>query len=311
MQPNGAAQRVAIGIDIGGTKMRAGLVTEDGDVLLDEQRPTRRDCFLQDIVALAVSIQQQAPQTNLQPFCVGVGTTGFVDLAGGRLVRSMNLGLSDIPIRDAITAACHLPVIVDNDLHAAALAELRFGVGRSYDDFVLFNAGTGLAAGLVFGRRSLRGQTNAAGEIGHASVWRDPSLRCGWGCGLAGCLETLMLRARAGVLTAGICLPEVAAPPPAPEYPYVALAIVHLVNLLNPPVVALAGGMFTGNPAATEWVREAVRASVLTAALPGLLDMPLAYGGPTAGLIGAGALGFEAQLGRANSPYPHSERTPR
>jgi glucokinase len=311
MRPNDAAQRVAIGIDIGGTKMRAGLVTEDGGVLLDERRPTRRDSFLHDIVALAVSIQLQALHASFEPLCVGVGTTGFVDLAGGRLVRSMNLGLSDVPIRDAVAAACRLPVIVDNDLHAAALAELRFGVGRSHDDFVLFNAGTGIAAGLVFGRRVLRGQTNAAGEIGHVSVLQDPSRRCGCGCGLAGCLEGLMLRARAGEPTPGICLPEVAAPPPAPEYPYVALAIVHLVNLLNPPVVALAGGMFTGNPAATDWVRGAVRASALTASLRGLLDMPLAYGGATAGLIGAAALGFEALSSHPNSPYLHAGETKR
>jgi len=181
---------------------------------------------------------------------------------------------------------------VDNDLHAAALGELRFGVGRRVRDFIVFNAGTGIAAGLVLNGRLIRGASNAAGEIGHTSV-EQHGPTCA--CGLPGCLEDSILRLRRGEEVPEVRLPQVP-PPPAPAYAYVALGIIQMVNMLNPAAVVLTGGMFTGRPGAAEWVRDAVRALVLPIAATGLREIDLSAAGPRAGLIGAATLVWEALI---------------
>ena len=279
----------AIGLDVGGTKILAGLVDRTGQVLHSEERPMRRDHYLEDLRGLALSMTVAARARGLTVAGVGAGITGLVDHNGGRLVRSMNLGLEDIPVAAALREACGAPGWVDNDVHAATLAELYFGIGQRVSDFVLFNAGTGIAAGMVFGGRLHRGASNVSGEICHSSVEQHgPQCQCG----LPGCLEDSILRLRRSEDIPTVRLPHLA-PPPAPVYGYVALGIIHLVNLLNPKAVVLAGGMFTRQPAAVEWVREAVRATALPLAVAGLQEICLPAAGPAAGLVGAAALVWE------------------
>jgi glucokinase len=249
----------------------------------------RRDRYVPELQALAAAMAAAAREQGLAVAGCGAGVTGLVDHAGGRLVRSMNLGLEDVPVAAALSAACGAPGWVDNDLHAAALGELRFGVGRRYADFVLFNAGTGIAAGLVFGGRLHRGASNVAGEMGHSSV-EQHGPRCP--CGLPGCLEDSIVRLRRGEEVPPVRLPA-SAPPPGPAYGYVALGVIHLVNLLNPPAVVLAGGMFTRQAGAVEWVADAVRAAALPVAVAGLREVCLAAAGASAGLVGAAALVWE------------------
>jgi len=279
----------AIGLDVGGTKILAGLVDRTGQVLHSEERPMRRDHYLEDLRGLALSMTVAARARGLTVAGVGAGITGLVDHNGGRLVRSMNLGLEDIPVAAALREACGAPGWVDNDVHAATLAELYVGIGQRVSDFVLFNAGTGIAAGMVFGGRLHRGASNVSGEICHSSVEQHgPQCQCG----LPGCLEDSILRLRRSEDIPTVRLPHLA-PPPAPVYGYVALGIIHLVNLLNPKAVVLAGGMFTRQPAAVEWVTEAVRATALPLAVAGLQAICLPAAGPAAGLVGAAALVWE------------------
>jgi len=281
---------VALGIDIGGTKMLAGLVDADGRVLAARRLPTRREHYLEDLLLLSRTLLADAADRGLAAAGIGVGTTGLVDHAGGRLVRSMNLGLVDIPIRSRLEDALGLPAFVDNDLHASTLGELYFGVGRSCADFVLFNAGTGIAAGMVFGGRLLRGASNVSGEICHTSV-EQHGPDCD--CGLPGCLESMILALRAGGTAPAVVLARASAPPPEQAYGYLALGIIHLINLLNPPAMILAGGMFTAHPEATAWVAQTVRECALPVAVAGLDRICLAAAGADAGLVGAAALVFE------------------
>lgn len=283
------AVATAIGLDVGGTKILAGLVDRGGLVLHSEERPMRREHYLVDLQGLAASMTAVARERGLTVAGVGAGVTGLVDHAGGRLVRSLNLGLVDVPVVAALREACGVPGWVDNDVHAAALGELYFGVGRRFSDFVLFNAGTGVAAGMVFGGRLHRGASNVSGEIGHTSIEQHgPECMCS----LPGCLEDSILRLRRGEPMPPVRLAHVT-PPPAPVYGYVALGIIHLVNLLNPLAIVLAGGMFTRHPEAVEWVTDAVRATALPLAVAGLGEICLAAAGADAGLVGASALVWE------------------
>lgn len=279
--------RPVIGIDVGGTKILAGIVSRSGEIVNTQHRPTRGSDLLADILVLAKATANEAASRGLSIAGIGVGMTGFVDRASGRLIRSMNMNLSDLPVAEQINQATSLPVSVDNDVQAATLGELRFGAGRRYRDFLLFNAGTGLATGMVFNGQIYRGSSDAAGENGHMSVDQSGHTICS--CGMSGDVEMLLLQARAGKDTVPAYLPKIEAPPRI-DYGYVALSLVQLVNLLNPAAIVLAGGMFFGNPFGTEWVIRAVRSHALPMALQGLDSIALSQTAPLTGLIGAAAL---------------------
>ena len=117
----------------------------------------------------------------------GVSAPGPMDLARGHLIRPPNLpGWDDVPVRRLLAEALGIPVHLENDANAAALAEWRFGAGRGFDDLVYLTASTGIGAGLILGGRLHRGQGGNAGEVGHVPVeWEG--LACA--CGLRGCLE--------------------------------------------------------------------------------------------------------------------------
>jgi glucokinase len=282
---------VLVGIDIGGTKIFGGLVSLDGTLITGRQLPTRPATLLSDMCEAAGTIIAAARSHGLTPRGIGVGAKGFIDRDRGYLVGSLNLGLTDVPIKDRLEAEFALPVAIDNDVHAATFGELTFGIGRQFRDFLLYNAGTGLAVGMVFNGRLYRGANNYAGESGHIGIDQSGVAICA--CGMSGCVEWLKLEARQGRVHLPVRLPKMDAPPPSPEYAYVALNLVHLVNLLNPPAIALAGGMFTNASAGIDWVRDAVRRHVLPRSNNALRAMPLAHGGSAAGVVGAAALLLE------------------
>lgn len=288
--PEGHQVSSVVGIDIGGTKMLGGLLTASGAALATETRPTLSGSYLADVERLAGAMVTEAERRGLSLAGIGVGTTGMVDHAAGVLRRSMGLGVRDLPIRAVLEATYGLPAFVDNDIHAAALGELMFGVGRRYRDFLLVNAGTGLAVGMVLGGRLHRGVTNVAGEVGHTSVVADGDT-CG--CGLPGCVEGMVVRARAGETVRPVALARFPVPAPDVAYAYLALATINLVNFLNPAAVVLAGGMFTRNPEGAAWVAEAVRRCALESAAEGLVHVGVSEAGPEAGLVGAAALVLE------------------
>jgi glucokinase len=276
-----------LGIDVGGSKISGGLVSRLGEVLFEHRVPTRPQRLLEDLVGVAKAIAARAGSGARS---IGVGMTGHIDRTNGVLIQSMNMGIGGIPIAQALAEATAMLIHVENDVHAATIGEIHFGAGRSYKDFLVFNAGTGLATGMVFNGKLHRGASNYAGESGHISADQSGSTVCR--CGLSGCTETLLLEARAGADTAAAYLTRVE-PPPRPEYGYVALSLIQLLNLLNPAAIVLTGGMFTDS-AATDWVRRAVRTHALPNALTGLQEMELSSTAPFTGLVGAAAVTMEA-----------------
>lgn len=267
--------------------------------MLTREVETRRSSYLPDLTALVSALVGDAKSVNAPVLGIGVGTTGLVDYDTGRLRASLSLGLPEIPIRETLEAHFGLPVFVDNDVHAAAIGELRFGVGKRYDNFLVLNAGTGVAVGMVFNRRLHRGAANIAGEIGH-TVIAPQEARCT--CGLPGCLEDLMVRARNGEHTVQVPFSRTASAAPATAYYYLALALVNLVNLLNPEAVVLMGGMFDNSPEAVAWVVQAVRHEALGVATRSLLHLGLAASGRHAGLVGAAALVQEGLRRTSGTP---------
>jgi predicted NBD/HSP70 family sugar kinase len=181
------AGSVAVGLDIGGTKTHGVVLGEDGAIRAQVRRTTSRGA--DGVLATAHRVFAALEQETGEPLTgrVGVGVPGLVDVRRGVLRHAVNLGVNgdDLPLRDLLAEALGMPVVLENDVNAAALAACALA---GADDVVYLSVGTGLAAGLVVDGRLRRGEHGAAGEIGHIPV--DPD-GAACGCGQRGCLETV------------------------------------------------------------------------------------------------------------------------
>ena len=176
--------RSALGIDVGGTKVGALLISENGEVLAEERADTPRDdvdATLEVVYRLAEALGKRGDAV-----AVGVGAAGMVDAEAGMLRFAPNLDWMEVPVRDLVAKRTGLPCVLDNDANAAAWGEYRFGAGRGHDDLLVVTVGTGIGGGIISGGRLVRGAHGFAAEIGHFIV--EPGGP--WcGCGNRGCWE--------------------------------------------------------------------------------------------------------------------------
>ncbi|RYJ04795.1 MAG: ROK family glucokinase, partial [Actinomycetales bacterium] len=193
-------ERLAVGIDVGGTKIAGGVVDEDGRILARTRRATPSTdpaAVLDAITGIVEEFRDRYPVR-----AVGVGAAGYVDVTGSSVVFSPHLAWRNEPLRDAVVRRTRLPVLVDNDANAAGWAEWRFGAAQNLADVVLVNLGTGIGGAMVLDGKLYRGHSGMAGEFGHQRVV-DDGLPCE--CGNRGCWEqyasgrVLERRARAAV----------------------------------------------------------------------------------------------------------------
>ena len=175
---------LTVGIDIGGTKVLAGVVDSRGRVLARERRDTQGRSVLaveDTIVELVELLAASHPVA-----AVGIGAAGFVDFGRSTVMFSPHLAWRNEPLRDAIMSRVRLPVVVDNDANTAALAESRFGAGVGERLVLCVTLGTGIGGAMVIDGRVFRGAHGMAGEFGHIQVVPDGH-RCA--CGNRGCWE--------------------------------------------------------------------------------------------------------------------------
>jgi glucokinase len=175
---------LTIGVDVGGTKVAAGVVDEDGRVLLSTRRPTPSTSpdDVEDTIAAVVTELRREHQVE----AVGIGAAGFVDVNRSVVRFAPNLVWRDEPLRDDVAKRIDLPVVVENDANCAAWAEYRYGAGRGEPDLVLVTVGTGIGGGMVLDGKLYRGRFGIGAEFGHMQVVVD-GRRCG--CGGRGCWE--------------------------------------------------------------------------------------------------------------------------
>ncbi|MGH7314738.1 MAG: ROK family protein, partial [Candidatus Rokuibacteriota bacterium] len=180
-----------IGVDVGASTISAGLVCPDGTVLATAQAPTQGGgAVVATILSLIDRALASAEERGLRVSGIGVGLPGLVDVEKG-FMRSMPFAwltdLGDVPLAALIRERSGLPVFVDNDVNALALAEWTFGLGRGASSLVTVAIGTGMGAGLILDGRLVRGHLHGAGEIGHLAVGlTGPACVCGG----VGCLAT-------------------------------------------------------------------------------------------------------------------------
>ncbi|MGL5858697.1 MAG: ROK family glucokinase [Angustibacter sp.] len=178
--------RPAIGIDVGGTKVAAGLVDVDGRVLRRARRPTPHRTRAPQVVEDTIAEAIEELRDHRQAIAVGIGAAGFIDASQSTVLFAPHLSWRHEPLRDAVRRRVGLPVLVDNDANAALWAEARFGAGRGHGNVVEVNLGTGIGGALLVGGQLYRGQFGVAGELGHVQVVPGGH-RCE--CGNRGCWE--------------------------------------------------------------------------------------------------------------------------
>lgn len=186
--------KVVLGVDVGGSTIAAGLVTEDGDVVATTSSPTHvdgRGTAVLTLGRLVDELRRRAEREGLTPLAVGVGLPGIVDTRAGTMVNSMNFvpELAHVSLTERLGEATGLPVFVDNDVNALALGAWMFGEGRGTRSLALLALGTGVGGGVILDGILVRGTHGCAGEIGHMSVDRagGPCV-----CGGHGCLCTFV-----------------------------------------------------------------------------------------------------------------------
>jgi len=159
---------LALGIDIGGTKIAAGVVDEDGRVLARTRRETPTTEPLEVIDAIAEITEEFRRDHHIKS--IGVGAAGFVDATQSTVLFAPHLAWRHEPLRDSVARRTRLPVLVDNDANAAGWAEWRFGAAQNEADLVLITLGTGIGGAIVIDGQPYRGQFGIAGEFGHMQV---------------------------------------------------------------------------------------------------------------------------------------------
>jgi len=260
-----------VGFDVGGTKVAAGLVTPNGQITSRQRFATAADDpeRLVEQLAGAVDAFRSSGESGRRVVAVGVAIPGQIDWRRGVCIRAANLQLHDFPLGERLAKATDLPVAVENDTNAAALAEWRHGAGVGHHDFFFVTIGTGIGGGAILDDRLVHGSNGNAGEIGHTVVQRDGPL-CG--CGSRGCVEAL---ASGGALTrealriarefpssllgrlavergsvnatdlfrAADLGDDVASPILEDRIRFLAVSMNNLFELFDPTVLAIGGGM--------------------------------------------------------------------
>ncbi len=307
----------AIGVDIGGTSVKAAVVSRAGEITLPTKVPTSaakgRDAIAQSLTQAIDETLHAARAAGLTIAGIGVASAGAIDAKHGTVfAATQNLpGWAGFDLRSYVQQRFHLPVYVENDAHAAVLAELHYGAGRGMSDFVAVTLGTGVGGGVVMDGRLQRGRLGFAGTIGHHTI-RFDGRPCN--CGRRGCLEAYVSTAALVSEYESLApktLPEAAddaasaleisqraaAGEPAAGAAYSALAgylaegVANLFNIFDPEAVILSGGLIEGNAGLIDEVAARVQSLLHFGEKrhPKLLH---AAAGHYAGVLGAAAAVF-------------------
>ena len=181
-----ASVGISVGVDIGGTKILAGIVNDQGEILAKVRKKTPRSDASSILEVVAQVIAETISQVDEEIVGIGVGVAGPVDAGSTTVLYAPNLQWADVPVATLLEKSTGLPVLVENDGNAAAWGEARFGGGKGFDDVVAVTIGTGIGGGVVLGGELFRGSHGAAGEVGHMGAVANGRL-CG--CGRKGCWE--------------------------------------------------------------------------------------------------------------------------
>lgn len=295
----------AIGIDIGGSRLRAALIDASGAILERRETMTLAQAGPAAVIAQAVELVSEiAPERDRANLAgAGIACPGPLDTERGLALGIPTLtGWSSIPIAEMIGTALRLPVRLENDGIAAAIGEWKFGAGRGLRHLAYITVSTGIGGGVVLDGRPLHGRMGMAGHVGHMTVQRDGAL-CP--CGNRGCWEAYAsgtafgqrISQSTGSMAGGTPKSVFAAARldnpdakalVAEEADWLGIGIANLLHLYSPDCVVIGGGISNGFDLLFSGISARIRAN----AMPAFRDVPVVVAGlgENAGLIGAAAM---------------------
>jgi glucokinase len=312
--------RTAIGVDLGGSHVTAGVISDDGTIHGQYERDLDDLNFDRVVEVIAERVETAIKQAGADVTGIGIGSPGNIDARSGAVLYSPNFGWTNEPLGDALRKRFKQPVYVGNDARCATLGEYLFGIGRTTKDFVLLTLGTGIGGGIIAGGELLLGNRWGAGEIGHHQIRPADGFVCG--CGKTGCFEAQA--SGTGLIRHAFAV--------APSFPrstlldvtrdklsskkirkaaqagdghalaawknYAAdlsLGLANIIAFVNPEMIALGGGVSTAGDFMLDAVRPAVDS--LTTMVPrGTTQIVIASLGNNAGQVGAAAMAFRGGL---------------
>lgn len=311
-----------IGIDLGGTNIKAGVVDLQGKVLAAASIPTHvkegHATVVANICKASRKVMDAARIGPKDVKGVGLGVPGTLDLKAGVILFSPNLPcLNEFPIRDDVAAGLKLPVVLENDANAAAWGEKWAGAGRGVSSLVMFTLGTGIGGGIIIDDEIVHGMNGVAAELGHQMLIWD-GVKCL--CGNVGCIEAYascpaMVRrmkeaiargeksklrgdfeaaditraAQEGDATAGKILEETGR--------MLGAVATNMLHILNPEMVIFAGGMIAAGDLLLRPIRDEVEKRAFAASKKGARIVFAELGG-NAGLIGAAGCALKGAGGK-------------
>lgn len=278
-----------LGVDVGGTKVLAGYVRGDGTVVCSKRYPMDRSNMASALASVygAAADFLKENQDKPQPLAAGFGLVGRCDPAEGKWVQAVN-----IPITESVELAAEIKrrhgfeAYLDNDVFCATQAEIRFGAGKRYKDFVLVNIGTGLSMGIVADGRLIRGAGNVAGEIGQCLLSPDNAD------------ETLEQRASGGGMAARALAKEGLGKEQIEQieedaFSALSWVVSSIIAVFNPEAVVLAGGVACV-PGLVERFRRYAADYAYPSSMKDLKEICLSpLDARTVGLIGAASVAWQ------------------
>ena len=312
---------IYIGIDLGGTKIAAGVTDSEGQILAQASTPTLAQRPFDEVVADMADCALKALQLSGHQLdevgSIGIGIPGIAENVNGTVIFCTNLGWHNMPLREELQKRINKPIFIDNDATVAGLAESRAGVSQGASSSVFMTLGTGVGGGIVLDGKPWTGAHGVASELGHLTLVVD-GIQCT--CGKRGCTErycsaTALIRMgreaaqenpdclimqRAGSLekidgrTIIDCAREgdpVAVQVFSDYTKYLALAINNVISFMDPEVIVLGGGISMAGQFLLDAVKEKLPPCLMYKTLPhGRIE--LATLGNGAGIIGAAMLGM-------------------
>lgn len=312
-----------IGIDLGGTNIAAGLVDEKGTVIAKKSIPTLAsrpvDEIIKDMADLALSITAENGLSPKDVEWVGIGSPGTVDNGRGMIVYANNIGFRETPISEIFQKTWDIPVYLGNDADCAALGEAHAGAAKGCSSAIMITLGTGLGGGIIINKKIYSGFNCAGGELGHMCIVYDGQ-PCT--CGRKGCWEayssaTALIRMTSEAMLADTdhksllwtmhdariesisgksafraadAGDKIAAEVLDRYFKYLACGISNIINIFQPEVLVIGGGISKEGEKLTAPIRALVSNEIYTRGVP-QTQIKTATLGNDAGIVGAAMLG--------------------